>query len=127
MKLFDQLAAAAGRVSSNRKKPTNKPYEARQHKADAAYRKLLTYAELTTGEIAAALRHTHCGTLSSLHKMEKRGLVVRVGVRERAEGQLKGRGSTIWTWNHASENTGNTGGAAEDRDAPEVRHDHDHV
>lgn len=124
MKLFDQLAAAAGHVSKKRKKPVNKPYEARQHKADAAYRELLTGVELTTGEIAAAFGHTHCGTLSSLHKLEKRGRVVRVGTRERTSDSPKGRGSTIWTWNHGKDSD-NTGGGAQDQERSQVRHDHD--
>lgn len=112
MSLLDQLLGASGPVSKQRKKPVNKPYEARRIKADAAYQALLKNKALTTGEIASALGHTHCGALSSLMKLEKRGLVVRAGIRPRESSAHKGRGATIWRW--ADEHEDNAGGNHQD-------------
>lgn len=67
-------------------------------RADARYALLLTGKELSTTEIAAAFGNSHCGTLSSLLRLEERGKVKRVGERPRAPGVLRGRGATVWTW-----------------------------
>lgn len=98
LNLLGMLTAARTQKKTVKAKPRNKPYLARQAKADEKYRLLLTGKELTTGEIATVFDQTHCGTLSSLYKLEARGLVTRAGVMERETGSVKGRGSIVWTW-----------------------------
>ena len=98
LNLLGMLTAASTQKKTVKAKPRNKPYLARQAKADEKYRLLLTGKELTTGEIATVFDQTHCGTLSSLYKLEARGLVTRVRTQERDSSVCKGRGTIVWTW-----------------------------
>jgi hypothetical protein len=121
MGLFNQLVAAANsqpaprsKKPSNNKPSDNKPWIARRAKADAKYRKILLGKSLTTGQIAGLLGYSHCGTLSSLHALEKRKCVIRIGTQERPVGVPHGRGSTLWTWNNETEM--HSAGAQENKD-----------
>ena len=78
------------------KRPTGP--QVAQARADARYKTLLSGKNLSTTEIASKMGYAHCGTLSSLLKLEKRGLIRRTGVKERAPGVTRGRGATVWTW-----------------------------
>lgn len=74
------------------------PWKAREHKATAKYEALFTAGSLTTSEIANALGYSHMGCLSSLYKLEKRGRIKRIGIKERPPNAPRGRGQIIWSW-----------------------------
>ena len=73
------------------------PWVDRRRKVYEKYRALMEGTVLSTGEIAGAMGYTHMGCLTSLYKMEKRGVIKRVGSRPR-DHAYGGRGQITWTW-----------------------------
>ena len=104
LNLFDMLSAPVKPLMEKKEAPkravpipTNKPWLSRRDKADAKFRALLKDGPKSTGEISGAFSYTHMGCLTSLYRMEKRGLVKRVGSRPR-DGGIGGRGQILWAW-----------------------------
>lgn len=69
-----------------------------QAKADGRYRLLMENNKITCAEIARKMGLSHMGCLSSLYKLEKRGLIKRVGWLPRPPDMHMGKGSILWTW-----------------------------
>jgi hypothetical protein len=101
MNVAAMLAAANNPVARGRKPPppiTKEVYKRSRAtlsaRADARWKAIFGEDALTTGQLAAKRGCSHMGTLSSMYKLEKRGLVVRAGLAP-----TNGNKPTIlWRW-----------------------------
>ena len=65
----------------------------------AKYRDVMKGKRLTSPQIASKLGYTTTGTTTMLYRMEKRGIVSRVGHAPRPKAQrMYGRPAVIWVW-----------------------------
>lgn len=106
MNIAAMLAAANSATASGRKPPP--PMTAEVHKrsratlsarATARWKTIFGKDALTTGQLATKRGCSHMGALSSMYKLETRGLVVRAGLAP-----TNGNKPTIlWRWANTEE------------------------
>jgi hypothetical protein len=101
MNLAAMLVAANAPLATGRKPPppiTKEAYKRSRAtlsaRATARWKAIFGEASLTTGQLAAKRGCSHMGALSSLYKLEARGLIVRDGLAP-----TNGNKPTIvWRW-----------------------------